>query len=137
LQAGSALLWRGKPRTAQEKYASELTAALAFYRDDKYAEAAQQFARIVKTYPRGVEAQLYLGISQLYLQQNTEAVPALVAAQELGPEQFRDDATWYLALAYQRAGDTAAVLRELQKLCSDKSNYRGQACEGMKQLSGK
>jgi tetratricopeptide (TPR) repeat protein len=135
LQASSVLVLRGKPRTAQEKYAAELTAALAYYRDDKYAEAAGQLAKVSKMYPRGVEAQLYLGISQLYLQQNSEAIPALEAAQQLGPEQFREDATWYLAVAHQRAGDTQASLTELRKLCGSKSNYASRACDGMRQLS--
>ena len=35
----------GAAQTAPERYAADLTAALAFYRDDQYAEAAGQLAR--------------------------------------------------------------------------------------------
>jgi TolA-binding protein len=137
LQASSVLVLRGKPRNPREKYAAELSSALAYYRDDKYAEAAEQLATVAKAYPQGGEARLYLGISRLYLQQNREAIPALLAAQQLGPEPFRDDATWYLALAYLRDGNTEAGLTELRKLCGGKSDHASRACDGMKQLPEK
>ena len=135
LQASSILVWRGAPRTVQEKYASELTGALASYRDDSYAEAAKQLAKVAESFPRGVEAQLYLGISLLYLQQNVEAVAHLSAAQKLGPEQFREDATWFLALAYERIHDTQHALAELQKMCQGKGGYSLRACTGIQELS--
>jgi tetratricopeptide (TPR) repeat protein len=135
LQASSILVWRGAPRTAQEKYASELTAALAFYRDANYAEAAKQLAKVAESFPRGVEAQLYLGISLLQLQQNVEAIAPLTAAQKLGPEQFREDATWFLALAYERTHDTQHALVELQKLRQWKGDYSQRACTGIQELS--
>jgi TolA-binding protein len=134
LQASSVLLWRGKPPTAQKKYATELTAALAYYRDDKYAEAAQQLAKVVQAFPDGVEALLYLGISQLSLQQNEQAIPSLVRAQQLGSQASRDDATWYLALAYKRTGDPLHAAAELQKLCSRKGVYQQRACAGIDEL---
>jgi hypothetical protein len=137
LQASSILVLRGEPRTAQEKYAAELTTALSFYRDDRFAEAAEKLAKVAQAFPGGVEAQLYLGISQLSLQQNAQAIPPLARAQQLGPETYRQDATWYLAVAHQRVGDTQASLTELRKLCGGKSNYAGRACDGMKQLSEK
>jgi tetratricopeptide (TPR) repeat protein len=128
LQASSVLVLRGKPRTAQEKYSRELTAALAYYRDDNFEEAVQQLAKVAKDFPRGAEAQLYLGISQLKLEQNPEAIAPLVAAQQLGPEENKDDATWYLALAYMRAGDQAHAVAELQKLCGHANTYSERAC---------
>ncbi|MGA3327244.1 MAG: tetratricopeptide repeat protein [Terriglobia bacterium] len=135
LQADSILVWRGAPRTDQEKYASELTTALAFYRDDNYREAAKQLAKVAQSYPRGVEAQLYLGISLLNLQQNAEAIAPLSAAQKLGPEEFREDATWFLALAYERTHDTQQALAELQKMCQGKGGYAHRACKGIQELS--
>jgi TolA-binding protein len=134
LQASSILVWRGKPRTAQEEYATELTAALAYYRDDNYAEAAQQLAKVVQAFPDGVEAQLYLGISQLSLQRNEQAIPSLAKARQLGPEAFREDAAWYLALAYKRTGDPLHAAAELQKLCSRKGVYQQRACAGIEEL---
>jgi tetratricopeptide (TPR) repeat protein len=136
LQASSILIVRGEPRTAQEKYTSQLTDALAQYHDGNYAEAEKALAQVAKNFPRGVEAQLYLGVSQLKLEKNAEAVPRLRAAQELGPETFRDDVTWYLALAYQRTGDTQRAVTELQKLCKGKSGYARRACTGAHELSG-
>jgi hypothetical protein len=135
LQARSILVLRGKPRNAKEKYAAELIGALASYRDDSYAQTAQELAKVAQEFPDGLEAQLYLGVSRLQLQQNAEAIAPLSAAQKLGSEQFRDDATWYLALAFERVGDTRDGLTELQKLCNGKSNYATRACEGAKELS--
>jgi hypothetical protein len=70
LEANSILVWSGKARNEQEKYAAELTHALLYYRDANYAEAVRRLNQVTKNFPRGVEAQLYLGISQLALQQN-------------------------------------------------------------------
>lgn len=134
LQAGSILVMRGEPRTEQEKYAAKLTAALAFYRDENYAEAAKALADVTKDFPRGIEGQLYLGISQLKLNDAEGALASLTAAQKLDGEQFRDDANWYLALAYRGSGDVQSALTALQKLCEGKSRYAERACAGMREL---
>ncbi|HKW62798.1 MAG TPA: hypothetical protein VJN89_09660 [Candidatus Acidoferrum sp.] len=136
LQAESVLVVRGAPRTNLERYAAAVTSALAFYRDDDYADAAKNLGEVAKQFPRGVEGQLYLGITQLKLGEN--AISALRSAQELGPEQFRDDATWYLALAYESQGDAQNAVAELQKLCAGKSVvYSERACTGIHELRGK
>jgi TolA-binding protein len=135
LEASSILVWRGQPRTAQEKYAAELASALGYYRDDNYAEAAERLGQVVEGFPRGIEGQLYLGISQLKLQKASDAIPHLLMAQQLSSEQFRDDATWFLALAYEGSQDTQHALTELQKLCGGESSYAARACSGIQELS--
>jgi predicted Zn-dependent protease len=128
LRVDSILVWRGKPRTAQERYASQLTSALALYRDDKFAEAADRLTKVASDFPRGVEGQLYLGVSLLKMDRNAEAIVPLQDAQKLGPEQFSDDATWYLAKAYARTGNRVGAVVELKKLCKGKSLYAPRAC---------
>jgi len=135
LQASTILVLRGSPQTNQSTYAAQLTTALVFYQDDQYSEAVQHLAKVVKAFPSGAEAQLYLGISRLAVAQNAEAVEPLSAAQKLGPEQFREDATWFLALAYQRLHDTPHASAELQKLCRGRSGYSTRACAGIQELS--
>jgi tetratricopeptide (TPR) repeat protein len=135
LQASSVLVLRGKPRTAQEEYSTELTAALKYYRDDNFPEAEKQLTKVVHAFPDGVEAQLYLGISRLSLQQNAPAIPSLTKAQQLGPEAFRQDATWYLALAQKRLGNLQQSITELGKLCPGESSYSQRACAGIQELS--
>ena len=135
LQASTILVLRGGPQTSQSTYTSQLTTALVFYQDNQYNEAVQHLAKVVKAFPNGVEAQLYLGISRLAVAQNAEAVEPLCAAQKLGPEQFREDATWFLALAYQRLHDAPHASAELQKLCSGKNDYAARACAGVQELS--
>jgi len=135
LPASSILVMRGAPQTEAEKYAVDLTAALKFYRDEQYAEAAKALGTVTKAFPRGVEGQLYLGITQLQLNDAAEAVISLTTAQKLGGEQFRDDATWYLALAYYDAGDIQNATAQLQKLCEGSSNYAERACSGIRELS--
>ena len=136
LQAQSILVWRGTPRTKQEKYASALASALTYYRDDNFAEAGKRLAKVAKDFPQGVEGQLYLGVTDLKLEQNSEALAPLQAAQRLGPEQFGDNATWYLALAYARTGDTLAARLELEELCSRKSRFSARACDAAGAISG-
>lgn len=135
LQASSILVMRGAPQTEAEKYAAALTAALRFYRDEQYAEAATALGNVTKAFPRGVEGQLYLGVTQLKLKDAANAVISLTAAQKLGVEQFRDDATWYLALAYRDAGDVQNAAAEMQKLCEGSSSYAERACSGIRELS--
>lgn len=135
LQASSILVMRGAPQTEAEKYAAELAAALKFYRDDQYEETATALGNVTKAFPRGVEGQLYLGITQLKLKDAADAVVSLSTAQKLGVEQFRDDATWYLALAYRDAGDVQNAAAELKKLCEGSSNYAERACSGIRELS--
>jgi tetratricopeptide (TPR) repeat protein len=137
LQASSVLVLRGKPQNAKEKYAADLTAALASYRDDNYSQAAQQLAKVAQEFPGGVEAQLYLGISRLQLQQNAEAIAPLSSAQKLGPAQFSEDASWFLALAYERTHDTSKAIDLLQKMCQDKGVYSQRACAGIQELSAR
>jgi TolA-binding protein len=134
LQASSILVLRGAPQTDTEKYAAELTAALKFYRDDQYAEAATALGNVTKAFPHGVEGQLYLGVTQLKLKDAAAAVTSLSAAQRLGVEQFRDDATWYLALAYRGTGDVQSAAGELQKLCEGSGSYAERACAGIREL---
>lgn len=135
LQADSILVWRGKPRTAQERYASELTPALTYYRDDHFLEAVERLTKVVKDFPQGVEGQVYLGVSLLKIDRNAEAIAPLRAAQNLGTEQFRDSASWYLALAYQRTQDRVGAIAELRKLCQGKSEHASRACAAAKELA--
>lgn len=135
LQVGSLLITRGPRKAKQEQYAAALTSALSFYRDGDYADAEKKLRMVAQQFPQGVEGQLYLGITQLKLNEN--AIEALRAAQTLGPEQFRDDATWYLALAYRRAGDVKDAVAELKKLCEGNTKaYSERACTGVRELLG-
>lgn len=134
LQASAILVMRGASQTEAEKYAAELTAALRFYRDEEYLEAAKALGNVTKAFPRGVEGQLYLGITQLELKDAADAVVSLSAAQRLGSEQFRDDTAWYLALAYYGAGDVPNAAAQLQKLCEGSSSYAERACSGIREL---
>jgi tetratricopeptide (TPR) repeat protein len=135
LGTGAVLVWRGAPRNKQEKYAAELGAALAFYNNDNFSEAAQRLTVVAEKYPRQPEAHLYLGVSELYLQQNSEAIESLKAAQHYGGKLFVDDAAWYLALGYKRASEKQLALGELEKLCRGKSAYAQKACAGIQELS--
>ncbi len=134
LEAGAALVWRGAPRTGREKFASQLGEALAFYQDDNFVEAAHRLNVLAGKYPRRPEAHLYLGICQLYLQKNAEAIRSLRAAQETASGPLVDDVTWYTGLAYERAGEKPLALVELRKLCGGKSIYANRACTGIAEL---
>jgi tetratricopeptide (TPR) repeat protein len=128
LEASLILVPRGEPRTEQQKYGAELTAALAFYRSDNFSEAAERLADVGKKFPRGLEAKLYFGVSELKLGRNSDAIAPLLEVQDLAHEPLRDDATWYLALAYERVGKSQDALSALETLCKGTSIYKGKAC---------
>ena len=77
-------------------------------------------------------------MTELFLQQDHEAVTALQAAERLanGDSVLRGDATWYLALAYHRTGQLEQAKDRLEVLCRGQGNRVARACAGVRELSG-
>lgn len=131
LDASLMLVPRGAQLGVDQKYAAELTSALVSYRDDNFAQAAERLADVARNFPQGKEGQLYLGISELKLERNAEAILPLQRAQDLGRDGLHDDATWYLALAYERVGRLQDALTQLENLCRSHSSYKDKACKAV------
>jgi hypothetical protein len=131
--ADSVLTYRGDGQDSQALL-KDLAAALEPYRSDNYAEAARRLERLVPKYPSAAAPAFYLGVSQLFLKQNDSAFESLQTARRRPDEALRDDISWYLAVAYERAGKNAEALREAERLCGKAGDYQPRACSGLDQL---
>jgi hypothetical protein len=125
--AAAVLTFRGDAN-AGRTYLADLAAALEPYRMDDYAESARRLESLSQKYPDAAEPWFYEGVSQLFLKQNEAAVQSLESARRQAGDTLRDDISWYLALAYHRAGNRANARREAEALCTHPSEYKDRAC---------
>jgi tetratricopeptide (TPR) repeat protein len=130
----SDLLWRGgKP--GAPSLGDQLEAALVPYKKDDYAGSAKKLEKLEKRYPQNSEVKFYYGICHLFLGDSAGAIRQLEAAKRLAKPPENQEASWYLAIAYQRAGQNDLALAELQTLCKADGPYAARACEGTKTVS--
>jgi hypothetical protein len=139
------LVWRGPANAAP---VDELSAALEPYRADDFEEANRRLASLVSRYPGDGFAQFYLGVTQLLSGSRTpmvnaptrytQAVAALEAAERLTVDdrELAHEASWYLALAYERTGQRQRASDKLRLLCRDGGVHAEQACAGVGELAG-
>lgn len=135
IQAGGTtdLVWRG----ATDSEAEELAGALEPYAADDFAEAARRLKALVRRYPQSAAGHFYLGVSELIIAADAEAVSALEQAERLGTgnRDLVSDAAWYLALAYRRTGEVERAAAKLTALCRGGSARAASACTGLAELS--
>jgi len=112
----------------------ELAKALAKYQSDDYKTAVQQLKALAAKYPRHGTVRLYLGVSELLLNQNADASSNLIAAVNELEGARQSDARWYLAAANLRLKNPEAAQPLLQELCEGKSTYKEQSCTLESQL---
>jgi len=130
--APSSLTVRGEQ--TQSRFLEDLAPALTAYRQNDYQSAEKQLVVLRSRYPKSVEVQFYLGVSRLFLGNAAGAIEPLNAARKIASETFGPDALWYLAVAYERAGNTQAASAELAALCSGTSAFKARACDGVRVL---
>lgn len=136
LPASAAIVWRGRenPFARQSK---DLKQALAPYELNNYAQSAQRLQRLRKKYPRMAEAPFYLGVCQLFLNENEDAARSLQDAVNLAGPPLADEAAWYLALAQYRTGKTDVASSLLEPVCHSGGKDSGRACAGIKELEAR
>ena len=132
--SAAVMVWRGEAsvETGQVK---ELEQALAPYRADNYAGAETRLDRLAKKYPRLPEACFYLGVCQLFLNQNQEAATNLKTALALAHGPLAGDAAWYLAFAYHKNGQDNEARPLLEKICKTGGKDAAQACSALTELA--
>jgi hypothetical protein len=130
--AGAALTVRSGAADGRD-FLNDLASALEPYRSDNFAEAARRLEPLTQKYRESAEPHYYLGVSRLFLEQNS-ALESLEAARRLADETLRDDVSWYLALALDRAGRLEEARREIEALCSRSGDYQKQACAAQEEL---
>ena len=126
------LVWRGDDREA-----AELTRALEPYVADNFPEAARRLAAFVGRYPQNAVAHFYLGVSQMFLGADADAMTALARAEQLAREdpELSGESTWHLALAYQRANLHDRAIPKLEALCRGQHARSAQACAALREPS--
>ena len=133
-QGADDLLWRGSAAGDEGK---ALAVALEPYRADDFAVAAARLARFVERYPQNATGHYHLGVSQLFLNRDAEAVLALERAAQLtkNDPDLTSDVAWYLGYAYQRVGQRDQAMRVLEPLCRSTDPRASQACSALTELS--
>jgi len=123
------LTTRGASAPTDEPAATELFPAFDAYNHGHYDEAVKQFTALTSVYPRSSITPLYLGISQLFLSQNEDALTSLTHAIETATATTKNPAAWYRAVAALRAHSREAPAL-FHTLCQDTaSTYSQQACQ--------
>jgi hypothetical protein len=127
---GTALAWRSDSRADHERDLADLADALTPYRADDFAAAALRLEALTRRHPTA-EVWFYLGVSRLFLAQHDAAAADLRRARELAQPPLRQDASWYLAVALERAGATDAAAAELRPLCREGGERQARACDAL------
>jgi tetratricopeptide (TPR) repeat protein len=97
------------------------------YQHSNYFLAAEGLAAIVNDFPESIEANLYLGISQLRIGQSAEGINSLRRVLELNPSNAA--AQWYIAQAYLVQGDSVAAQSWLAMLANQRDPKYGQGAQ--------
>ncbi len=133
-RAGTDLVWRGSP---DSEAGQDLTRALEPYQTRDFAEAARRLRAFLGRHPQSASGHFYLGVSELFLAADADAVTALENAERLAKDDadLAGETAWYLALAYRRTGQHERAAGKLDPLCRGRTARSGQACAGLDELS--
>lgn len=134
LPLAAAMVWRGEGDSDRARFAGEFKAAMTPYRADEYAPAAARLARLSREFPSSPEVLFYLGVCQLFLEREQEAIASLERAHRRTTGDQLREVAWYLALAHQRAGQMDRAEALLSGLCQGANPYSAQACAGIQEL---
>jgi len=126
--------WAMPAATADTALFNRLANIQPIYQAQNYRLAADRLASVVQEFPQSFEAHLFLGISQLHLDQPAEAIENLKNVLQLQPEHA--PAQWYLAQGFlsQRRFDEAR--QQLTALVKQRdSHYAPLAVACLKKLN--
>jgi hypothetical protein len=121
----AALVRRGE---GAARFVDDIAPALNAFRAGDYDAAARMFDALRASYSTSVEVPFYLGVSRLFLNNAPAAAQSLESARALNDASFEDDVAWYLAVAYERAGERSRAAALIDGLCGGKSAYASRAC---------
>jgi hypothetical protein len=113
---------------------TDLKQPLDAFRRGDYRAADRDFAALESRYPDAVEVFFYGGISRLFLEDPTRAVPAFERASVLADDTFASRVGWYRAVAEERAGNVVEARRQLEVVCRTGGERAKTACDALPQL---
>jgi hypothetical protein len=132
LPAAALLVWRGQDQGADPW--KELQSALTLYQSDDYAQAVERLRGLTAKQPRMAEAWFYLGVCRLFLKADQDAAGDFERARSLAQRPLADYASWYLAIAKERAGKVHEARTLLDELCRGGGAMAAKACTGLEKL---
>lgn len=106
---------------------SASSAALQHYEKENYALALPLWEKMLGKNPSDAAAQFYTGNSQLALNHTQDAIASFEAVIEQAPNQYVEEAEWYLALSYLKANRTGKARQSLKKIAASPHPYQQQA----------
>ena len=136
IPAAAVLIYRGAGQDSQA-YLRDLAAALEPYSRDDYVQAEPALLALSAKYTSRAEPVFYLGVTRLFLNRDAAALESLRKARAYADATLRDDSSWYLAIASERAGKVPDALHELEILCGRAGEYQEKACAAAAQLKAR
>lgn len=128
------LIWRDEgPETTRASKLSPFAQAMRPYERNDFVEAERQLRQFLAKNPRHAEAHFYRGVSVL-MSHTTDAIAPLEAATEYGRGRVVEEAHWYLALAYLKAGEPSKALRHLDAVMETAGEHRPEAIKLRQQV---
>lgn len=111
-----------------------LSKGLRSFKHGRWAEAITQFNLLLEHNSKDINALFYKGISAWNLNRSLIAQNCLMQVLASENNVFHQEAKWYLALTYVKAGETDTARELLTAIINEKGFYTKQAKEALKQL---
>jgi tetratricopeptide (TPR) repeat protein len=121
------LVWRdepGRPKSSSDDLFAE---GMRLYQLNSFAVAQRRLAQFLRRNPQHAEAYFYRGVSLLLLDKTMAAIAPLEAAVKHSRGQFQQEAQWYLAQAYLKAGEPAKAREQLEAVIAAKGKRQAEA----------
>jgi TolA-binding protein len=107
----------------------------AFIKKD-FGQTISNFKQILNKYPDDVNAIFYSGLCYFNLADYENAISQFKKAHEHRFNVFEEEALWYLALTYEKSGNTPEAMNLLQKIIQEDGFYSEKAANKLEQLRG-
>lgn len=101
--------------------------ALSHYERGDYSTATKLFDEELEQNPNEDYLLFYCGLSNLEVGETDQAIALLKKITPAADSRFYAPAQWYLALAYLKAQDIAALRKQLEEVISEKGDYQPRA----------
>jgi hypothetical protein len=107
------------------------------YDSSHYQKAFDEAEAFLKKNPGNPQALFYSGISALGLGKEKTAVKRLESCLQTGATEWKDETSWYLALAYIRLNKTNDAAALLQSLAKGNSSRKQEAASLLEKLKSR
>jgi len=112
---------------AKQLQRATLDQAIQHYYKKEYEEAFQQAEKFLKKFPKDPEGLFFSGVSALSLHKEKVAASRLEDCLETGAQQWKEDASWYLALSYVKLGKSGEAKPHLEFLAAGNGSHAAEA----------